>query len=375
MTRQRLTSRFLKINLFALALLHAGLSAPASLARQESSAPAIRPAQSPDADGPVTRSWLLYVLRPTGLDAAEIVRRVEQRGVAFRVSAEDEAWLRAAGATPALIEAAHGNYRGPLDRKELEAMLRLTRRRPPRTTPGGVVGEIKKRGVVFKLTPRNTAALQKAGATKDVIVAARDNYHSEAIASTPRLPLPTSITADPSLFPPDQRPLPYDHSKSPPPASFGKLPPIKSSEQGGGMGTGSGVGAGMGEGVGLGRGGNTGGGDANIGGGGPGVSREEGDYTRPFESNELTRKALITYKPEPGFTEKAKHNNVSGVVRLRVLLHYSGAVKNISIVRGLPDGLTEKAIAAAKWIRFRPAEKDGRAVSQYVVIEYNFNIY
>ncbi|MDX6695309.1 MAG: hypothetical protein QOF02_3861, partial [Blastocatellia bacterium] len=38
-------------------------------------------------------------------------------------------------------------------------------------------------------------------------------------------------------------------------------------------------------------------------------------------------------------------------------------------------GLTEKAIAAARQIRFSPAMKDGRAVSQFVQIEYNFNLY
>jgi outer membrane biosynthesis protein TonB len=37
--------------------------------------------------------------------------------------------------------------------------------------------------------------------------------------------------------------------------------------------------------------------------------------------------------------------------------------------------LTEKAIAAARQIRFQPAQKDGRAVSQWITIEYNFNIY
>jgi hypothetical protein len=34
--------------------------------------------------------------------------------------------------------------------------------------------------------------------------------------------------------------------------------------------------------------------------------------------------------------------------------------------------LTEQAIKAARGIRFRPAEKDGRAVAQFVTLEYNF---
>jgi hypothetical protein len=50
-------------------------------------------------------------------------------------------------------------------------------------------------------------------------------------------------------------------------------------------------------------------------------------------------------------------------------------VSGVSVIKGLPDGLTEKAISAAKQIRFSPAQKDGRTVSQYIVLEYNFNIY
>jgi TonB family protein len=108
---------------------------------------------------------------------------------------------------------------------------------------------------------------------------------------------------------------------------------------------------------------NTGGGDAPV------------DYNRPFKQNEVTKKALITRKPEPGFTEWARLFNVTGVVRLRAILDKSGEMKNISIVKHLPHGLTEKAIAAARAIRFDPAQKDGQPVSQYVVLEYNFNIY
>jgi TonB family protein len=87
------------------------------------------------------------------------------------------------------------------------------------------------------------------------------------------------------------------------------------------------------------------------------------------------KKALITFKPEPGFTEEALDNDVYGVVRLRAILSASGEVTDISVVKGLPDGLTEKAIAAARQIRFQPAEKDGRPVSASVVLEYNFNLY
>jgi hypothetical protein len=41
----------------------------------------------------------------------------------------------------------------------------------------------------------------------------------------------------------------------------------------------------------------------------------------------------------------------------------------------LPLGLTEKAIAAARQIRFRPAIREGRPVNVVMQLEYNFNLY
>jgi len=187
----------------------------------------------------------------------------------------------------------------------------------------------------------------------------------------PSLPMPATIDLDPMLAKVDPRDLPHGIPNST------VTTPSSGPGSGGGMGSGSGGGLGSGDGGGLGpgRGGNTGGGDRREGGGGPGGGGDGVDYNRNFRATEVTRKAVITFRPEPNFTEEARKNNVTGVVRLRAVLAASGGVSNISVLKGLPDGLTEKAIAAAKQIRFTPAQKDGRAVSQWVVIEYNFNIY
>ena len=187
----------------------------------------------------------------------------------------------------------------------------------------------------------------------------------------PSLPVPASIDADPVLFPPDPRPLPYGDPKSK------STDPSQGPGTGGGIGTGSGLGVGSGEngGVGPGKGGNTGGGDRREGGGGPGGGGGGGDYDRTFSAKEVSRKAQITSRPEPLYTEEARKNQITGTVVLRMVLNANGTVSNIAPVSRLPDGLTEKAIAAARQIKFSPAEKDGRKVSQYVTIQYNFNIY
>jgi TonB family protein len=190
--------------------------------------------------------------------------------------------------------------------------------------------------------------------------------------TNPHLPVEPTMQVDPMLVKVDPRDIPYGLPNST------ATVPSSGPGSGGGMGTGSGGGMGSGDGTGLGpgRGYNTGGGDAHEGGGGKGGGGGgDVDYSRPFRQTEVTRKAVITFKPEPGFTEEARKNNVTGAVRLRAILSAGGGVTGISVVKGLPDGLTEKAIAAARQIRFTPAEKDGHAVSQYIVLEYNFNIY
>ena len=149
-----------------------------------------------------------------------------------------------------------------------------------------------------------------------------------------------------------------------PPPSVG--PPVVSDRGVGmGVGTGEGVGTGVGPGVGPGRLFNT----------GALYPLPEDHPDRVFRQAEVTKKAVLTFKAEPEYTEEARKNGVEGVVRLRAVLNVSGQVTSISVIRPLPDGLTEKAISAARQIRFQPAQKDGRPVSQYVVIEYNFNIY
>ena len=115
-----------------------------------------------------------------------------------------------------------------------------------------------------------------------------------------------------------------------------------------------------------------GGGGGRGAGIGSGYGRYSGDV---YTAREVDRQAVLLSKPEPGFTEAARQNSTSGVVTLRMALSSTGQVTNVSVIRGLPDGLTDRAIEAAMGIKFTPALKDGRPVSQWVTVEYNFNVY
>lgn len=186
----------------------------------------------------------------------------------------------------------------------------------------------------------------------------------------PSLPVAATIVADPMLVPPDARVLPYGDYKSK------STDPSSGPGTGNGIGTGTGGGIGPGEGGGLGpgRGGNIGGGDFRAGGGGPGGGGG-GDYSRIFTGREVTSKARLISKPEPQYTEDARKNQITGTVVLKVVFASNGTVTNIRTVSGLPYGLTERAIAAARQIKFVPATKDGHQVSMWMQLEYNFNLY
>jgi len=173
------------------------------------------------------------------------------------------------------------------------------------------------------------------------------------------------------LIPPDARQLNYGlrDSKSTDPSSG------PGTGNGMGTGTGGGMGPGEGGGYGPGRGGNIGGGDRHDGGGGPGGPGGGGDPNRIFSPKDVTSKARVLSKPEPQYTEEARKNQVTGTVILRAVFSSTGQVTNISARAGLPYGLTERAIAAARQIKFTPATKDGRPVSMYIQLEYNFNLY
>ena len=89
----------------------------------------------------------------------------------------------------------------------------------------------------------------------------------------------------------------------------------------------------------------------------------------------MTERARVLSKPEPQYTEEARKKDITGTVVLRVVFSSSGEVTNIRAMQTLPAGLTEKAIAAARQIRFVPAKVYGRPVSMFMQLEYNFNLY
>lgn len=95
---------------------------------------------------------------------------------------------------------------------------------------------------------------------------------------------------------------------------------------------------------------------------------------RIFTGREVDVKPRLLERPEPSYTEKARSNRIEGTVILKVIFSATGRVEDIRVVSHLQDGLTEQAIKAAKGLKFIPAMKDGKPVSMWMQLEYNFTL-
>jgi protein TonB len=122
-----------------------------------------------------------------------------------------------------------------------------------------------------------------------------------------------------------------------------------------GNGLGSGLGSGSGSGLGAGIGGGFGGGLRKIGGG---VSSPE-----------------LIFKVDPEFSEEARRAKFMGIVLVNLIVDQQGRPVNVHVLRGVGMGLDEKAVAAVKQYKFRPAMEKGKAVAVELNVEVTFQIF
>jgi len=86
-----------------------------------------------------------------------------------------------------------------------------------------------------------------------------------------------------------------------------------------------------------------------------------------------TRPVRLAGWVKPNYTEKARNNKVSGTVSMRVLVGADGTVKQVEVIRGLPDGLNEEAVKSVQQMRFKPATKNGQPVDFWITMEASFS--
>ncbi|HZS09728.1 MAG TPA: TonB family protein [Blastocatellia bacterium] len=75
------------------------------------------------------------------------------------------------------------------------------------------------------------------------------------------------------------------------------------------------------------------------------------------------------------YTDEARAHHVSGIVILNLMVTRDGSVEKVKVIQGLPDGLDDSAVWAARNTRFSPAIKDGKPVNVQMTIEMSFNVF
>lgn len=155
---------------------------------------------------PISKSGLLEAIRLNGLSTQELIDRINQRGVNFRMTAQDETDFRSAGARPELIEAVRTNYRAegtttttaprtnttstvkpsanvpagpPLSKSEIVTLLQSG-------VPAGRVEQfVEVRGVSFAVTPEIAREITAAGGNRSLLGAITEKSNETTINNTP----------------------------------------------------------------------------------------------------------------------------------------------------------------------------------------------
>ena len=166
----------------------------------------------------------------------------------------------------------------------------------------------------------------------------------------PKLIMDPTVVVPPDLQPPQVNLAQFGDP-------LGRIgPPSNGPGSGAGIGSGSGggVGSGHGPGVGPGSGGGMGGGVFRVGGG---VSAPQ-----------------LIHRVDPEYSEEARKAKHQGTVELYVEVEPDGKAHKIVVRRSLGLGLDEKAIEAVRMWRFKPAMRDGKAVTVGALVTVHFRL-
>jgi periplasmic protein TonB len=122
-----------------------------------------------------------------------------------------------------------------------------------------------------------------------------------------------------------------------------------------GTGSGGGIGSGKGSGYGPGQGGGYGGGFYHVGG--------------------AVAAPQLIYAVDPEFSDEARRAKYQGICIVTLIVDAQGNPQRVQVVHHLGMGLDQKAVAAVKQYRFKPATLQGKPVPVEVNVEVNFRIY
>lgn len=108
-----------------------------------------------------------------------------------------------------------------------------------------------------------------------------------------------------------------------------------------------------------------------------GESAAEGPDPAPGEPiviDDKTTEPRVVTKVAPEYTEMARKARVQGMVIVQAVIGQDGRISGTKILKGLPMGLDQQAVAAIKQWEFEPATRDGQPVAVYYNLTVEFRL-
>ncbi|MEA2166160.1 MAG: hypothetical protein QOK37_4287 [Thermoanaerobaculia bacterium] len=79
-------------------------------------------------------------------------------------------------------------------------------------------------------------------------------------------------------------------------------------------------------------------------------------------------------RTKPNYTDAARKGRVTGVVVVEAIVNKQGEVERVKVLKGLPMGLSDQAVAAVKQWRFHPGTLNGEPVEVIFTLTVTFTL-
>jgi protein TonB len=117
-----------------------------------------------------------------------------------------------------------------------------------------------------------------------------------------------------------------------------------------------------------------GGGGPGSGGPGAGPGEDGGHGGGPRRPGDGVVNPVPLSQPKPNYTVQAMQAKVTGEVWLDAVVEANGTVRILKVLKGLPFGLNDEAMKAARQWLFQPATAGGKPVPIQVTLILEFNL-
>lgn len=97
-------------------------------------------------------------------------------------------------------------------------------------------------------------------------------------------------------------------------------------------------------------------------------------YPRAYRVGHEVKAPVVIHRVEPAYPVEARKARISGIAILEAMIDEGGVLRDVRVLKGLPEGLSEAAEAAVRQWTFKPATLEGQPVPVIFNLTINFRL-